>query len=208
MFGTFAFLKLFCLLFLVNERVTEACESKSMIDKLQYLLDINHIPNNADKCVGTILNVVDKCVGDMINIKDIDTHTTKNVETNINATEVLDIPSFSDMISDNVTKTNEIDISNNENIVNDEKTLTAYPLPYLTPEIQPLNNNTSTPNVCKIGDTSLESPKFKINKQANSTPIKKNYETKNSFQSTLQTSSKKIIIDQFYPYVLLFYYLK
>lgn len=178
-----------------------------MVDKLQYLLNVNHIPNNADKCVGTILNVVDKCVGDMINIKDIDTHTTKCVETNVKTTEILDIPSFSDMISDNVTKTNEINISDNENNVNVEKTLTDYSLTYLSPEIQPLNNNASIPNLCKIGDTSLESPKFKINEQTNSTPIKKSYETKNNLQSTLQTSPKNLTLNQFYPYVLLFYQL-
>jgi len=48
-------------LVLVQERIPEAFESKTLIEKLQYLLDSDHTPTKEDKSVETKLNMVDKC---------------------------------------------------------------------------------------------------------------------------------------------------
>lgn len=170
---------------LVNERISESCESKTLIEQLQYLLDLNHKPTKEDKCVETELNVADKCINCTINTENKSTLT--NEETNNRTVEVFENPSFTEIISNNISKTNKINTTNNE-IVNDgkesfEKNLITYSTPS--------SNSTSKKQSCsKIVDE--ESSIFQINEQSCSTPTKIIEEIKNNIEETLQFSSKNI----------------
>ncbi|XP_025411556.1 uncharacterized protein LOC112684318 [Sipha flava] len=95
---------------MINERISEACESKTLIEQLQYLLDANHKPTKEDKCVETELNVVDKCISCIITTENKSTLT--NEETNNSITKVLENPSFTEIISSDMSKTNKNTINN------------------------------------------------------------------------------------------------
>jgi len=144
-----------------------------------------------DKFVETKLNMVDKCVGNTVNTKDQSTHTTKNIEANKNISEELEIPSFTEVITNNVSKTKEIDPINNETTITDEKNSVTFSSPCLSSMTQPLENNTSTMPFSKF-DEDKESKIFQINKQICSTPAKKNEETKLNIESMPQFSPKNI----------------
>lgn len=177
---------------LVNERSSdEVFESKTMVEKLQYLLNVNRIMlTQEDKCVETELNMVDKCVGSVLNTDDISTRTSISIEANKSTTEVLEIPSFTEIISNDFSKTKEINTDYKESTANVEKTPLAHSLPILSSMSQLINNNPNTPDYFKIDDK--ESPEFKINKQICSTPAKIIEETKNNIELTQQFSPKSI----------------
>lgn len=161
---------------LVEERIPETCESKTLLEKLQYLLDANHIPMKEDKFVETKLNMVDKCVGNTVDTKEQSTYT--NIEANISISEeLLEIPPFTEVITNNVSKTKDIDPVNNENTITDGKNSVTFSSPCLT--------------FSKF-DEDKESKIFQINKQICSTPAKKNEETKLNIESVPQFSPKNI----------------
>ncbi|XP_026818114.1 uncharacterized protein LOC113557035 [Rhopalosiphum maidis] len=176
---------------MIEERIPEKCESKTLLEKLQYLLDTHHILMKKDKFVETKLNMVDKCVGNTVNTKDQSTHTTKNIEANESISEELEIPSFTEVITNNVSKTKEIDPINNETTITDEKNSVTFSSPCLSSMTQPLENNTSTMPFSKF-DEDKESKIFQINKQICSTPAKKIEETKLNIESMPQFSPKNI----------------
>ncbi|KAE9535994.1 hypothetical protein AGLY_007895 [Aphis glycines] len=158
---------------MIEKRIPETCESKTLLEKLQYLLDTNHIPMKEDKFVVTKLNMVDKCVGNTVNTKDQSTYTNIEATRSISE-ELLEIPSFTEVITNNVSKTIDIDPVNNE-----------------TTMTQSIENNTSTMTFSKF-DEDKESKIFQINKQICSTPAKKNEETKLNIESVPQFSPKNI----------------
>lgn len=182
-------------MFLVNERISEACESKTLIEQLQYLLDANHTKKE-DKCVETELNVVDKCVGCTISTENKSTLTNK--EANNSTPELFENVSNTETISSNISKTIENDtihnktdnsgVENNNKIKESiEKNLITYSSPSsdLTPEL--INNDANSQSCSKVVDK--ESPIFRINEQSCSTPSKLIKETKNA---TLQCSPTSI----------------
>jgi len=170
-----------------------------MIEKLQYLLDLNQITTKEDKCIETELNVVDKCIETELNVvnkcidnantKDKSIFTTMNIEVN-NSTS---ISLCQQRISNNIAKTKENDTIRNEISTTIENLpISLYSSPFFSPTTSLLNNNASTSNCSKVEeDISIESPKFQINEQVSSTPAKKLDEIKNNFQST-QMSPKNI----------------
>ncbi|XP_025205135.1 uncharacterized protein LOC112601640 [Melanaphis sacchari] len=177
---------------MIEERIPETCESKTLLEKLQYLLDANHISMKENKYVETKLNMVDKCVGNTVNTKDQSTDTTINIEANKSISEeLLEIPSFTEIITNNVSKTKEIDPINNETTITDEKNSVTFSSPCLSSMTQPIENDTSTMAFSKF-DEDKESKIFQINKQTCSTPAKKNEETKLSIESVPQFSPKNI----------------
>lgn len=175
---------------MIEERIPETCESKTLLEKLQYLLDTNHIPMKEDKFVETKLNMVDKCVGNTVDTKDQSTYTNKE-ETRIISEELLEIPSFTEVITNNVSKTKDIDPVNNETTITGEKNSVTFSSPCLSSMTQPIENNTSTITFSKF-DEDKESKIFQINKQICSTPAKKNEETKLNIESVPQFSPKNI----------------
>lgn len=175
---------------LVEERIPETCESKTLLEKLQYLLDTNHIPIKKDKFVETKLNMVDKCVGNTVDTKDQSTYTNTE-ETRIISEELLEIPPFTEVITNNVSKTKDIDPVNNETTITGEKNSVTLSSPCLSSMTQPIENNTSTITFSKF-DEDKESKIFQINKQICSTPAKKNEETKLNIESVPQFSPKNI----------------
>lgn len=183
---------------LVNERISEEYEPKTLIEQLQYLLDANHKPAKEDKCVETELNVVDKCIGCTISTENKSTLTNK--EANSSTSEVLENPTFIEIISSNISKTNKIDTINNEAVImgidnnkkineNVEKNLKTYSSPCLNSTPKVINSNANTQSSEVLDE---ESPIFRINEQLCSTPAKINEETKNSIEATLQFSPKNI----------------
>lgn len=170
-----------------------------MIERLLLLININHLPNKDNKCVETqtVLNMVDKGVGNIICTENKNTQTTVSSEPNKNGPEMFEIPSFSDINFDNVTKTNVIGSSNNEmtSTIENKPFINSFPSP--SSKLPLINNKKSTP----IRDTSV-SPKFQMNEQICSTPTKAVYGGK----QILQTSSPRIIVhNQFIWYVYLYF---
>jgi len=142
-----------------------------------------------DKFVENKLNMVDKCVGNTVNTRDQSTHTTINVEVNKSISEeLLEIPSFTEIISNNVFKTEETDTFNDNTPVTDEKNSVSSPC--LSSMIQLTENNAGTMTFSKFEDK--ESKIFQINKQICSTPAKKSELTKINIGSTPQFSPKNI----------------
>lgn len=174
-------------LFLVNERISEAFESKTIVEKLQYLLEKNHISSIADKCVMTESNVGVKCINGAIPTED---KSTTNIEADNYSNEVLEIPSFTELISSNVSKTKETDTVGIETNLSVEKNLFTHSSPYLSSTTQLLNENTSTPNFCK-NDYKV-SPNFQVNEQLCSTPSEIIQETKNIVEPDFHLSPKNI----------------
>ncbi|XP_029346505.1 putative leucine-rich repeat-containing protein DDB_G0290503 isoform X2 [Acyrthosiphon pisum] len=171
---------------MIEKRIPETCESKTLIEKLQYLLDTNHIPTEKDKFVEKKLNMVDKCVGNTVNTKDQSTHTTINIEANKSISEeLLEVPSFTEIISNNISKTKEPDTFNDETTITNEKNSVTFSSPCLSPMTQ-LENNTGT--ISKFEEK--ESKIFQINKQICSTPAKKNEQTKIKIELIPQFSPK------------------
>lgn len=181
--------------------MSEAYESKTMIEKLHYLLDVNHIHtkedkcietelNLIDKCIGTDLNMIDKCIGDIVNTDNKSTYTTSNIQENEDTTGLLEVPLFADIITDNVSKTKGIDTVSNETSLTIEKKTKTFSSPCLSSTTNLLNTNASISNFSKVEDE--ESPKFDINKQICSTPAKKIDEAKTNFEPTLQFSPNSI----------------
>ncbi|CAI6360481.1 unnamed protein product [Macrosiphum euphorbiae] len=171
---------------MIQERIPEAFESKTLIEKLQYLLDSDHTPTKEDKSVETKLNMVDKCVGNTVHTKDQGTHISINIEANESTSEEL---LFTEINSINVSKTKEIDTFNKETTITDEKNVGTFSSPCLSSMTQLINNNART-TYSKIDDK--ESPMFQINKQMCSTPGKKKDETKINIEPMLQCSPKNI----------------
>jgi len=179
-------------LVLVEERISETCESKTLIEKLQYLLDLNHTTTKEDKSTETKLNMVDKCVGNRVHTKDQGTHISINIEANkrtCTSEELLKVPLFPEIISNNVYKTEEVDSFNNETTLNKERNLSAFFLSSPSSEIHLIDNNVR-PTFFKIEDK--QSPIFQVNKQMCSTPEKKKDEPKISIESIPQFSPKYI----------------
>jgi len=177
-------------LVLVQERIPEACESKTLIEKLQYLLDSNHTSTKEDKSVETKLNMVDKCVGNTVHTKNQGTHISINIKENKSTSEeLLEIPLLAEINSNNVSKTKEIDIFNKETTITDENNSGAFSSPCLSSMTQLINNNARTA-FSKIDDKL--SPVFQVNKQMCSSPGKKKDETKINIEPMLQCSPKNI----------------
>jgi len=175
-------------LILVEKRIPETCESKTLIEKLQYVLDTNHIPMKKDKFTEKKLNMVDKCVGNTVNTKDQSTHTTINIEANKSISEeLIEVPSFTEIISNNISKTKEPDTFNDETTITDEKNSVTFSSPCLSSMTQ-LENNTDTMTNSKFEEK--QSKVFQINKQICSTPAKKNEQTKINIELIPQFSPK------------------
>jgi len=177
-------------LILVQKRTPETYESKTLIEKLQYLLDTNNIPTKKDKFVEKKLNMVDKCVGNTVNTKDQSTHTTINIEVNKSISEeLLEVPSFTEIISDNISKTKEPDTFNDESTKTDEKNSVTFSSPCLSSMTQSENNTgTMTTSIFEEKESKI----FQINKQICSTPAKKNEQTKINNELIPQFSPKNI----------------
>lgn len=182
---------------LVNEQIPESCESKTLIEKLQYLLSVKHTPINEDKCVETELKMIDKCIGCMVNTENKSTRTTINSDDNEITTEVLKTPSFSEIIPCNGSKTKEIDIIE-ETSTNTENNSKIYSSPCLSSTSQLLTNKSG--NVSNFSEEK-KSPLFQINEQVCSTPTNKIEELK---ISAMQNCSPKNIQHQFSLYVFKF----
>lgn len=134
--------------------------------------------------------MVDKCVGNTVHTKDQGTHMSINVEANKNTfEELLEIPLFPEIISNNVSKTKEIDTFNNETTIADEKNSGKFSSPCIYSMTHPINNSART-TFTKIDDK--ESSIFQINKQMYSTPAKKKDGTKINIEPMLQCSPKNI----------------
>lgn len=177
---------------LVEERISETCESKTLIEKLQYLLDLNHTSTKVDKSTETKLNMVDKCVGNRVHTKDQGTHIPINLEANkitCTSEELLKVPLLPEIISNNVYKTEEVDSFNNETTLNNERNLSTFSLSCPSSEIHLIDNNVRA-TFFKIEDK--KSPIFQVNKQMCSTPEKKKDEPKISIESIPQFSPKYI----------------
>lgn len=178
--------------------MSEAYESKPLIEKLQYLLDMNCVPAKEDKCIGTELDIIDKCigtdfnmtdkcVGDLVSTENKSTYTATNIQENESTTGLLEVPLFTDIITDNVSKTKEVGTVSNETSLTIEKnTITS---PCLSTTTHLINTSASTSNFSKIED---ESPKFEVNKQISSTPAKKNDEAETNSEQTLQINPRSI----------------
>lgn len=174
---------------LVQERIPETCESKTLLEKLQYLLDTNHVSMKEDKFVEKKLNMVDKCVGNTVNTKDQSTLTTINIEDNKSLSEeALEIPSFPEMISNNVSKTKETDTFCDKTTIIEEKNSVSSPC--LSSTTQLIENNIGIMTFSKFEEK--ESKIFQINNQISSTPAKKNELTKTNIESIPQLSPKNI----------------
>ncbi|XP_029345669.1 uncharacterized protein LOC100572770 isoform X1 [Acyrthosiphon pisum] len=174
---------------MIQERTPEAFESKTLIEKLQYLLDSDHTSTKEDKSVETKLDMVDKCVGNTVHTKDQGTHISINIEANKSISEeLLEIPLITEINSNDVSKTKEIDTFNKETTITDEKNSGTFSSPCLSSMTQLINNNART-TYSKIDDK--QSPIFQINKQMCSTPGKKD-ETKINIEPMLQCSPKNI----------------
>ncbi|KAL5236401.1 hypothetical protein ACI65C_003811 [Semiaphis heraclei] len=174
---------------MIAERIPETCESKTLLEKLQYLLDTNHASMKEDKFVEKKLNMVDKCVGNTVNTKDQSTHTSINIEANKSSSEeVLEIPSFTEMISNNVSKTKETNTICDEITIIDEKNTVSSPC--LSSMTQQIENNTGTMTFSKFEEK--EPNIFQINNQISSTPAKKNELTKINIDSISKFSPKNI----------------
>lgn len=183
-----------CVLILVNKRIPETFESKTLIESLEYLLNLKHTPINENKCVGTELNMVDKCVGCMVNTENKSTHTTINSKDNKMAIEVLKTPSFSEILPCNISKTKEVDIINETSTTaeNNEKIFSS---PCLSSTSQVLTNgNGSVTNF----SGEKNSPLFQISEQICSTPAKNFEEIR---INAVQNFSPKNIQNQFSWYV-------
>lgn len=168
---------------LVNDRVSEECESKTVIERLQYLLDLNHVPTKEDKCIATESDIIGKYIDDVISTQEKSTNTLLNIESNKSTSELLEISSFTEIISSNVSKTKEIgNIS--ETIITVEKNSVTDSSPCLLSTTQLMNNVESTPSFSKVEDK--DSPNFQINRKICSTPAK------NSIEPTLHLSPKNI----------------
>ena len=129
-----------------------------------------------DKLVEKKQNMVDKCVGSIFDINDQGTNIKINIEANKNISEeLLEIPSFTEIISNNVSKTKEIDTFNNETNITDEKNLVTFSSPCLSSMTQLIENNTSTKTLSKFEEKNTKISE--INKQICSTPAKKNEST-------------------------------
>lgn len=175
---------------LVKERIPETCESKTLIEKLQYLLDSDHTSTKEDKSVGTKLIMVDKCVGNTVYTKDQGTHISINMEANKSTSEeLLEIPLITKIISNNVSETKEIDTFNEKTAITDDKNSNTFS-PTRLSSIKPLLNNNERTTFSKIDDK--ESSIFHINKQMYNTPEKKKDETKINIEPMLQCSPKNI----------------
>lgn len=137
--------------------------------------------------------MVDKCVGNTVYTKDQGTHISINIEANKSTSaELLEIPLVTEVISNNVPKTKEIDTFNKETcttLITDEKNSSTFSSPCISLMTQLINNNAST-TFSKIDDK--ESPIFQINKQMCSTPAKKKDGTKKNIEPMLQCSPKNI----------------
>ncbi|XP_026821872.1 uncharacterized protein LOC113560292 [Rhopalosiphum maidis] len=106
---------------MIEERISVTCESKTLIEKLQYLLDSNHISTKEDKSIEVKLNRVDKCVGNRVHTKNQGTHILTNIEANkIISEELLKNPLFTEIISNNVSKIKGVETFNNDTIINYE----------------------------------------------------------------------------------------
>lgn len=180
-------------LVLVNERTSEVCQFKTLIEKLQYLLDVNPMPIKEDKCIETELIMVDKYVGN----DEIDTEKT---ETNKSISEVFENPSFNDMVSCNLSKKEEIYTNNNKTNITSEKNESTQSSPCLSSTIQVIDNNINTPSFSSEKNTSHT---IEFNEQNCSTPIKKIEETKNCIKPTLECCPVDIH-NQFDLYVLFY----
>lgn len=178
---------------LVNDRVSEECESKTVIERLQYLLDLNNVSIKEDKYVATEFDMIDKYGGDVISTRDKSTHTLLNIEANKSTSKVLETPLFTEITSSNVSKTKEI-----ENIIETSITVEKTPLtnssPCLLSTTQLMNTIESTPSFPK--DEDKDSPNFQINRKICSTPAK------NSIEQPILHLSPKNIRKQLSPYVL------
>ncbi|XP_050055641.1 metacaspase-2-like isoform X2 [Aphis gossypii] len=177
---------------MIEERISETCESKTLIEKLQYLLDLNHTTTKEDKSTEIKLNMVDKCVGNRVHTKDQGTHISINIEANkstCTSEELLKVPLFPEIISNNVYKTEEVDSFNNETTLNNERNLSTFSLSSPSSEIHLIDNNVRA-TFFKIEDK--QSPIFQVNKQMCSTPEKKKDEPKISIESIPQFSPKYI----------------
>jgi len=176
-------------LILVAQRIPETCESKTLLEKLQYLLDTNHASIKEDTLVEKKLNMVDKCVGNTVFTKDQSTHTTIQIEASKSLSEeALEIPSFTEIISNNVSKTKETDTFCDETTNIDEKISVSSPC--LSSMTQQIENNTGTMTFSKFEEK--ESNVFRINNQVCSTPTKKNELTKINIDSIPKFSPKNI----------------
>ncbi|VVC36347.1 Hypothetical protein CINCED_3A023707 [Cinara cedri] len=168
---------------MINERTSEVYQSKTLIEKLQYLLDVNPLPIKKDKCTETELIMVDKFAG---NDDEINTENkNKNIETNKSISEVLEIPSFNDMVSCNLSKIEEFDIVNNKTNINSEKSQSTQSSSCLPSTTQVIDNVT-TPNFSIIKKNEPHTIEF--NEQNCSTPAKPIEETINSIKPTIQFS--------------------
>jgi len=177
-------------LVLVEERISKVHESKTLIEKLRYLLNSDHTSTKEDKSVETKLNMVDKCVGNTVHTKDQGTHISISIEANKSTPEdLLKIPLFTEIISNNVSKTKEIDTFNNETIITNQKNSGTFSSPCLSSMTHLINNNAST-TISNTDDK--ESPIFQIHKNMCSTPAKKYDGTKINIESMLQCSPKNI----------------
>lgn len=183
------------MLILVNKRIPETFESKTIIESLEYLLNLKHTPIRENKCIGTELKMVDKCVDCMVNTENKSTHTTNNSKDNKIATEVLKTPSFSEILPCNISKTKEVDIINeiSTTVENNEKICSS---PCLSSTSQVLTNvNGSVSNF----SGEKNSPLFQISEQVCSTPTKNFEEIR---INAVQNFSPKNIQNQFSRYVL------
>lgn len=180
---------------LVNERTSEVCQSKTLIEKLQYLLDIYPMPIKEDKCIETQLSMIDKCIGDDDKI-DVEDENT-NAETN--TSKVLDNPSLNDIVSCNFSKAEEMYTVNNTTSLSPGKNESTQSSPCLSPKKQVISNSVSTPN-CSIIEK-IKSHTIEMNEQNCSIPSKQIEETKNCVKPTLQHSPLDIH-NQFALYVL------
>jgi len=134
--------------------------------------------------------MVDKCVGNTVHTKDQGTHISISIEANKSTSEeLLEIPLFTEINSNNVSKTKEIDTFNKETSITDEKNSGTLSSPCLSSMTQLINNNAGT-TYSKIDDK--ESPIFQTNKQMCITPGKKKDETKINIEPMLQCSPKDI----------------
>lgn len=155
------------------------------------MLDKNHISTKKDELVEKKLNMVDKCVGNTVNTKDQSTHTTTNIEANKSISEeLLEVPSFTEIISNNISKIKESDSFNDETSITDEKNSVTFSSSCLSSMTQ-LENNTGTMTISKF-DEKESSKIFQMNKQICSTPAKKNEQTKINSDVIPQFSPKNI----------------
>lgn len=160
---------------------------------------MNNVPNKNNKSVETQteLNMVHKNVGNIICTEDKNNQTIISTEPNKNAPEICEILSFSDMISDNVTKTTVTESSNMEiTTTNENKQLVCSPSP--SSKLKLINNSKSV----QKGDASV-SPKLQMGKKISNTPTKAVYERKQFLQSSPMITDN----NQFVSYVYINIYI-